>query len=143
MWDDLISNKILQPCTWLQIAYLLLTYYQCNCVPYNKRKRGHFNCIWLTWVYFIYASIFHLCMELVRNIWNILIKSCIALIIRDWKRDDHFLHLIHIAQRLVMRSYEGDISHHDMAASKSYIKNLRKHKETVKKQDQPKTYNVQ
>ena len=125
----------------LLIFYLPIT----NAIALHiiKEKEDTFNCIWLTWVYFIYASIFHLCMELVRNIWNILIKSYIALIIRDWKRDDHFLHLIHIAQRLVMRSYEGDISHHDMAASKSYIKNLRKHKETVKKQDQPKTYNVQ
>ena len=125
----------------LLIFYLPIT----NAIAFHiiKEKEDTFNCIWLTWVYFIYASIFHLCMELVRNIWNILIKSCIALIIRDWKRDDHFLHLIHIAQRLVMRSYEGDISHHDMAASKSYIKNLRKHKETVKKQDQAKTYNVQ
>ena len=140
--------------TWFLTKYsslvldcrLLIFYWPItNAIAFHiiKEKEDTFNCIWLTWVYFIYASIFHLCMELVRNIWNILIKSCIALIIRDWKRDDHFLHLIHIAQRLVMRSYEGDISHHDMAASKSYIKNLWKHKETVKKQDQPKTYNVQ
>ena len=76
-------------------------------------------------------------------IWNILIKLCIVLIMQAWKRDDHFLHLIHTAQWLVMHSYEGDISHHDMVAYKSYIKNLRKHQETVKKRDQRKTYNVQ
>ena len=32
-----------------------------------------------------------------------------------------------------MRSYEDEISHHDMVASKSYIENLREHQETVKK----------
>ena len=78
-----------------------------------------------------------------KNTWNILITSCIVLIMQAWKRDDHFLHLIHIAQWLVMRSYEGGISDHDMVASKSYIENLRKHQETVKKRGQPKNYNVQ
>ena len=41
-----------------------------------------------------------------------------------------------------MCSYKDEISHHDMVASKSYIENLRKHQETVKKRQTFTTFNT-
>ena len=135
--DDLISNWNIFV-LYLVANCLSLNHYQCNQIACTKRKivPDIFNCIWL-----IRAQLFDLCKELLRNAWNVLIKLCIFYYVGLEKRQP--FSTPYITQWPVMQSYDGDLSHHDMVASKFYINNLSSQRETVKSWCQWKTYNVQ